>query len=95
MNTSCQLPDWLKQIEGYVRQYCELQQIKSDISAILCVPSTEETATHMAVRLAAEREIQCRKDYLAEFITQAVVEQFRANDMLSKYQELHTNRNGM
>ena len=47
----------------------------------------------MAVRLAAEREIQSRKDYLAEFITLSVIEQFRANGMLSKYPELHTNRN--
>lgn len=48
---------------------------------------------HMAVRLAAEREIQGRKDYLAEYITLSVIEQFRTNGMLSKYPELHTSRN--
>lgn len=93
MNTSSQLPDWLQKIESYVRQFCELQQIENQIATTLRVPSTEETATHMAVRLAAEREIQGRKDYLAEFITLAVVKQFRTNGMLSKYPELHTNRN--
>lgn len=87
------LPDWLQKIEGYVRQYCELQQIESELTPTLRVLSTEETATHMAVRLAAEREIQSRKDYLAEFITLSVIEQFRANGMLLKYPELHTNRN--
>lgn len=94
MNETPTFPDWLLKIEAYVRQYCELQQIKSDISTILRVPSTEETATHMAVRLAAEREIEARKDYLAEFITLTVVEQFRVSGMLSKHPELHTNRNG-
>lgn len=93
MNETPTFPDWLLKIEAYVRQYCELQQIKSDISTILRVPSTEETATHMAVRLAAEREIEARKDYLAEFITLTVVEQFRVSGMLSKYPELHTNHN--
>ena len=93
MNTSAQLPDWLLQIEEHVRQYCELQQIETELSSSLRVPSTMETATHMAVRLAAEREIQGRKDYLAEFISLAVVKQFRTNGMLSKYPELHTNRN--
>ena len=83
--------DWLQRIEGYVRQYCELQQIESELSA-LRIPSTEETATHMAVRLAAEREIQGRKDYLAEVITHAVVRHFDDEGMLSKYPELHTSR---
>lgn len=94
MNTSSQLPDWLLQIEGYVRQYCELRQIESELSSSLRVPSIVETATHMAVRLATEREIEGRKGYLAEYITLSVIEQFRANGMLSKYPELHTNHNG-
>lgn len=92
MNNISTLPDWLQKIESYVRQFCELQQIENQIATTLRVPSTEETATHMAVRLAAEREIRSRKDYLAEFITLSVIELFRVNDMLSKYPELHTNR---
>lgn len=83
--------DWLQRIEGYVRQYCELVQIESELSA-LRIPSTEETATHMAVRLAAEREIHGRKDYLAEVITHAVARHFDDEGMLSKYPELHTSR---
>lgn len=93
MNNISTLPDWLQKIESYVRQFCELQQIENQIATTLRIPSTEETATHMAVRLAAEREIQSRKNYLAEFITLSVIEQFRTNGMLSKYPELHTNRN--
>lgn len=65
--------------------------MEAELSPILRVPSTEETATHMAVRLAMEREIQSRKDYIAEFITLAVIEQFGAAGILSKYPELHTN----
>lgn len=83
--------DWLQRIEGYVRQYCELVQIESELS-VLRIPSTEETATHMAVRLAAEREIHGRKDYLAEVITHAVARHFDDEGMLSKYPELHTSR---
>lgn len=93
MNNISTLPDWLQKIESYVRQFCELQQIENQIATTLRIPSTEETATHMAVRLAAEREIQSRKNYLAEFITLSVIEQFRTNGILSKYPELHTNRN--
>lgn len=93
MNNISTLPDWLQKIESYVRQFCELQQIENQIATTLRVPSTDETATHMAVRLAAELEIRSRKDYLAEFITLSVIELFRVNDMLSKYPELHTNRN--
>ena len=77
MNNIPTLPDWLQKIESYVRQFCELQQIENQIATTLRVPSTEETATHMAVRLAAEREIRSRKNYLAEFITLSVIEQFR------------------
>ncbi len=92
MEKTSSLPDWLLKIENHVRQFHELQQIETKLTATLNVPSTDETATHMAVRLAAEREIQGRKDYLAECITLAVVERFIASGMLSKYQELHTNR---
>lgn len=92
MHNTQALPDWLERIEGYVRQYCELQQIGEQLSSALRIPSTEETATHMAVRLAAERELQGRKDYLAEAITMAVVQHFRDEGMLSKYPELHTSR---
>lgn len=86
------LPDWLLRLEGYVRQFCELQKMETDLSSVLRVPSTEETATHMATRLVMEREIQGRKDYIAEFITLAVIEQFNAAGILSKFPELHTNR---
>ena len=93
MNNISTLPDWLQKIERHARQFCELQQTQHQIATTLRVPCTEETAPDMAVRLAAEREIRSRKDYLAEFITLSVIEQFRVNDMLSKYPELHTNRN--
>lgn len=85
---------WLSNIEGYVRQYCELQQLKDDLSSVLVINSTEETATHMAVRLAAEREINGRMDYLSHTITGAVIKRFKALGMLSKYPELRTNHNG-
>ena len=86
--------DWLSNIEGYVRQYCELQKMKADLSPILVINSAEETATHMAVRLSAEREINGRMDYLSHTITGAVIERFKALGILSKYPELHTNHNG-
>ena len=82
--------DWLSNIEGYVRQYCELQKMKD----ILVINSAEETATHMAVRLSAEREINGRMDYLSHTIAGAVIERFKALGILSKYPELHTNHNG-
>lgn len=65
---------WLSNIEGYIRQYCELQQMKNDLSSVLIVNSTEKTATHMAVRLSAEREINGRMDYLSHAITGVVIE---------------------
>lgn len=76
---------WLLNIQGYVRQYCELQQLKDDLSSVLVINSTEETATHMVVRLAAEREINGRMDYLSHTITGAVIERFKALGILSKY----------
>lgn len=93
MDNSTVLPDWLQKIEGHVRQYCELQQLESRLATVLRVPSTEETVTHMSVRLATEREIQGRKDYLAEFIAMSVVKHFNECGMLSKYPELHTSHN--
>lgn len=81
---------WLGKIEGYVRQYMEFQDIQEQFRPFTHVHSTEESATHMAVRLAAEREIQGRKDYLAEFITHAVVQHFVDEGILSKYPELRT-----
>ena len=41
------------------------------------VPSSEETSAHMAVRLAAERELQGRMEYLEELISLAVVNTFK------------------
>ena len=93
-NENRQLPECLAKIAGQVRQYCELQQISEQLSTVLRVPSIGETATHMAVRLAAEREIQGRMDYLENSIALAVVEEFNSCGMLSKYPELHTNRSG-
>lgn len=89
------LPDWLKEIEGHIKQYRELQQLESDLAPVLRVGSTEESTTRMGVRLAMEREIQGRKDYLAEFITLHVVEHCVNCGMLSKCQEQQTNHSGM
>lgn len=93
MMNSFQLPDCLLDLEGHVRQYIELEKLQEQLRQILVVPSTRETVTHMDVRLVTEREIQGRKDYLAELITKSVVEIFRRDGRLSKYPELHTNRN--
>jgi hypothetical protein len=93
MNNLTQLPDCLLDLEGHVRQYIELEVLQEQLRPILVVPSTHETVTHMGVRLATEREIQGRKDYLAEHITKSVVEMFRRDGRLSKCPELHTNRN--
>lgn len=90
LNTS--VPEWLAKLENHVRQYCELQLLEKQITDALYVPQSQETATHMDIRLAAEQEIHSRKDYLTEFIALAVVEQFRVSGMLSKYPELHTSR---
>ena len=90
---SIQLPDCLLDLEGHVRQYIELEVLQEQLRPILVVPSTHETVTDMGVRLATEREIQGRKDYLAEHITKSVVEIFRRDGRLSKCPEPHTNRN--
>jgi hypothetical protein len=84
MNNSTQLPDCLLGLEDHVRQYIELEVLQEQLRPILVVPSTHETVTHMGVRLATEREIQGRKDYLAEYITKSVVEMFRRDGRLSK-----------
>lgn len=91
--TQTSLPAWLSEIEGYVYQYYELQALEKDLAPILRVPSTEETVTHMAVRLAAEREIRGRMDYLENFITLAVVRQFDDLGKLPKSPESHTSCN--
>lgn len=95
MNNTCTLPKCLLKLEGQVRQLCELTEIENLLAPIFRVPSSDETTTHMAVRLAAEREIQGRKEYLCEFIANAVVNEFKAHDMLSKCPELHTSHNEM
>lgn len=80
-------------LEQYVRQYSELLQLQQQLDSVLCVDSTRETATHMAVRLASEREINGRKEYLAEFIAMQLVEFFREKGTLSQFPELHTSHN--
>lgn len=93
MNNTGTLPKCLLKLEGQVRQLCELIEIESRLAPIFRVPSSDETATHMAVRLATEREIQGRKEYLCEFIAKAIVNEFKACGMLSKYPEPHTSHN--
>lgn len=88
-----QLPECLSKLEGYVRQFCELTEMESKLRAALVVPSADETTARMAVRIAAEREIHARKDYLAEFITLSVIEEFKECGMLSKCPEPHTSHN--
>ena len=61
----------------FVKQYKELKDLEKSLSPILQVSSSEETATHMAVRLATEREIQGRMDYLAYLIADAVAGQIK------------------
>lgn len=93
MDKTKSLPECLFKLEGQVRQFCELTEIESQLASVLRVPSTEETTVHMAVRIAAEREIKWRKEYLCEFITVAIANEFKACGMLSKYPELHTSHN--
>lgn len=71
------LPTSLMEIEPQVKQYCELLEIRDRVSSALRVPPSEETAAHMAVRLAAERELRGRMEYLEEFISLAVVNTFK------------------
>lgn len=71
------LPTSLMEIEPQVKQYCELMEIRDRVSSALRVPSSGETAAHMAVRLAAERELRGRMEYLEEFISLAVVNTFK------------------
>ena len=93
MNDNQLLPDLLLKLKSYVSHYRELQQLESQLAPVLRDPFTEETTTRMAVRLAAEREIQGRKDYLADLITMIVVEYFDTRGMLSKCPEPQTIRN--
>lgn len=71
------LPTSLLEIEPQVKQYCELLEIRDRVSSALRVPSCGETAAHMAVRLAAEREMRGRMEYLEELISLAVVNTFK------------------
>lgn len=71
------LPTSLMEIEPQIKQYCELLEIRDRVSSALRVPPSEETAAHMAVRLAAEREMRGRMEYLEEFISLAVVNTFK------------------
>lgn len=87
------LPDCLSVLEPYVRRYCELQKIESELRSVFRVSPVEETATHMDIRVAAEREIRSRKDYLAEYIAMHIVDLFIMRGILSKYPELQTTRN--
>lgn len=32
------IPDWFQDIEGYVRQYCELKRLSSQLAEVLRVP---------------------------------------------------------
>ena len=88
------LPVCLLEIEPYIRQYIELKKIESELSNVLRVKSTEETATHMDIRLAAEKELRCRQDYISCCITEYIAELFIRSGILSKYPELRTNHNG-
>lgn len=87
------IPDWFQDIEGYVRQYCELKRLSSQLAEVLRVPFTEETTTRMGVRISVERDIRSRMDYLEEIITLNVVKQFEYLGILSKFPELHTSHN--
>lgn len=87
------IPDWFQDIEGYVRQYCELERLSSQLAEVLRVPFTEETTTRMGVRISVERDIRSRMDYLEEIITLNVVKQFEYLGILSKFPELHTSHN--
>lgn len=94
MNDSTPLPECLLRIEGYVRQYCELKKIENELAQLLRIDSTEETSTHMDVRIAAEKELNSRKDYISCCITEYIADLFISHGILSKYPELRTNRNG-
>ena len=71
------LPYSLIKIEPQVKQYQELLGLREKLSAAMRVPPSEETSAHMAVRLAAEREMRGRMEYLEEFISLAVVNTFK------------------
>lgn len=68
------IPDYA---QPFVKQYRELKDLEQKLNSVLQVSSADETATHLAVRLATEREIQGRMDYLAHLIADAVVEQVK------------------
>ena len=70
------LPYSLIKIEPQVKQYQELLRLREKLYAMR-VPPSEETTAHMAVRLAAEREMRGRMEYLEEFISLAVANTFK------------------
>ena len=72
-----ELPQWLKDIEGQVRQFREFQSIENDLDSFIHVDPLKETTAHMAVRLEIENSISKRKDYLAEWIALKVVNHFQ------------------
>ena len=94
MNDNTPLPDYLLKMEGYIRQYCELKKIENELGPLLRIDSTEETSTHMDVRIATEKEINSRKDYISCCITEYIADLFISHGILSKYPELRTSRNG-
>ena len=71
------LPSSLMKIEPQVKQYQELLDLREKLSTAMRVPSSEETSAHMSVRLAAERELRCRMEYLEGLISLAVVNTFK------------------
>ena len=71
------LPSSLMKIEPQVKQYQELLGLREKLSTAMRVPPSEETSAHMAVRLAAERELQGRMEYLEELISLAVASAFK------------------
>ena len=87
------IPECLLALEPYVRQYCELMKLESELDSVLRVKSTEETSIHMDIRLSAEKELCSRRDYISCCITEYVADIFIRNGILSKYPELRTNRN--
>lgn len=88
------IPDCLLEIAPYIRQYIELKKIERELDNVLRVKSTEETATHMDIRLATEKELHSRRDYISCCVTEYIADLFIRSGILSKYPELHTNHSG-
>lgn len=90
-----QLPGWILDLEGFVRQFIELELIGGTLREVMNYRSDQETLTHADIRQVYEREIQSRKDYLAELIAVRIVELFRRAGIVDKYPELRTTRNAL